>query len=444
MKEMTMRFIGTRVSTGLIALALAAACSSGRAPASSTSNAQSNGGDQGNNGLSPSCKPPKLGPLNGGQASGSEINPAPASIGADVPATYFGPAPSSVNPKLVGPVQLLKAGAVDSDKGTVTLPLYKGKLGPTGQSVWFVLTDTDDKENADALGLNFSAKLAYAFSPGKKATRTGTVASDGTVTFDQGSVDFSPERALVAGTPSPFPPASATPGSKGNADYSPLVKLSNAGGHTYNAPVIAFDVADDTLAGFCNNPPDYHLVHDKVVSICRGPGKTDNFTVTLALTNGFSFGRPVMYLSTEASDATTATLEGATFAPGLADIVVGRDDSAFSAIERLFAIANGPQNLSATEVNPQRQGLNSAIVDGHGPLNVLGGIPTVATDYSPIWDVNLGVWTADAIAKGYRSRVDEEFQILGLASRGFLTGPGGTPFGSTGIVVNCPIVKRLL
>ena len=361
-----------------------------------------------------------------------------------MPATYFGPAPSSVNPKLVGPVQLLKAGPVDLDKGTITLPLYKGKLGSTGRAVWFILTDTDDKENADALGLNFSAKLAYAFTPGKKATRTGTVASDGTITFDQGAVDFSPDRTLVAGTPSPFPPASATPGSRGDADYSPLVKLSNAGGHTYNAPVIAFDVADDTLAGFCGNPPDYHLVHDKVVRICRGPAKADNFTVTLALTNGFSFGRPVVYLSTEASDPTTATLEGATFAPGLADIVVGRDDSAFSAIERLFAIANGPQNRSTGEVNPQRQGLNSAISDGRGPLNVLGGIPTVATDYSPIWDVNLGVWTADAIAKGYRARVDEEFQILGLARRGFLTGPNGQPFGSTGIVVNCPIVQRLL
>ena len=436
-----MTFLSTRASTGLIALALAAACSSGKAPASTSSNETNKDGE---NPLAPICKPVKLGPLNGGQAIGSEIAPAPASIGADVPATYFGPAPSSVNPKLVGPVQLLKSGTVDLDKGTTTIPLYKGKLGPTGQSVWFILTDTDDKENADALGLNFSAKLAYAFAPGTKATRTGTVAADGTVTFDQGTVDFSPEHALVAGSPSPFPPASATPGSRGDANYSPLVKLSNAGGHTYNAPVIAFDVADDTLAGFCTNPPDYHLVHDKVVSICRGPGKTDNFTVTLALTNGFSFGRPVVYLSTEASDATVATLEGATFAPGLADIVVGRDDSVFSAIERLFAIANGPQNLSPGEVNPQRQGLNSAIADGHGPLNVLGGLPTLATDYSPIWDVNLGAWTADAIAKGYRSRVDEEFQILGLASRGFLTKPDGKPFGSSGTVVNCPIVKRLL
>src|SRR5712692_8536656 len=335
MKEMKMTFPSTRASSGLIALALAAACSSGKAPVSSNSNQASSDGKQP---LAPICKPVKLGPLNGGQVTGSEISPAPASIGADVPATYFGPAPSSVNKKLVGPVLLLTAGTVDLDKGTITLPLYQGKLGPTGQSVWFILTDTDDKENADALGLNFSAKLAYAYAPGKKSTRTGTVANDGTITFDQGAVDFSPERALVPGSPSPFPPASATPGSKGDADYSPLVKLSNAGGHTYNAPVIAFNVADDTLAGFCINPPDYHLVHDKVVSICRGPGKADNFTVTLALTNGFSFGRPVVYLSTEASDATTATLEGATFAPGLADIVVGRDDSAFSAIERLFEI----------------------------------------------------------------------------------------------------------
>jgi hypothetical protein len=75
---------------------------------------------------------------------------------------------------------------------------------------------------------------------------------------------------------------------------------------------------------------------------------------------------------------------------------------------------------------------------------VLGGIPTIATDYSPIWDFNLLEWTADAVAKGYRARVNEEFQILGLAVRGFVTGPGGAPFGSTGIVVNCPIVQRLL
>ena len=57
--------------------------------------------------------------------------------------------------------------------------------------------------------------------------------------------------------------------------------------------------------------------------------------------------------------------------------------------------------------NPQRQGLNSALSDGKSPLNVLGGIPTVATDYSPIWDLNPVVWTQKAIDLGYRSRLTE-------------------------------------
>src|SRR5262249_39761878 len=160
----------------------------------------------------------------------------------------------------------------------------------------------------------------------------------------QGTVNFSPERSVTPGSDKPFPPAAVAPGSVGDADYSPLVTLKNAGGHTYNAPMIAFDVPDDTLAGFCSSAPDHRLVHDKVVRICRGAGETDNFTVTLALTQGFSFGRPVLYLSTDTSDPVASALEAATLAPGLKDIGVGRDDSAFSAIERIFVVINGPQN----------------------------------------------------------------------------------------------------
>ncbi|MEO6363500.1 MAG: hypothetical protein ABIO71_09750, partial [Caldimonas sp.] len=81
----------------------------------------------------------------------NEIQPSPASIGADVPATYFGTAPSTVQKELVGPFQLLKAGTLDLEAGTITLPLYKGQL-TSGESVWYVLTDTTDEKNAAALG----------------------------------------------------------------------------------------------------------------------------------------------------------------------------------------------------------------------------------------------------------------------------------------------------
>jgi hypothetical protein len=358
--------------------------------------------------------------------------PAPPSIGADVPMTYFGPAPSTVQRELVGPYQLLKSGTIDLNAGTITLPLYLGQM-KDGRKVWYILTDTDDKGNADALGINYAAKLTYAAVG--KAVRNATLEKNTTLTFDSGTVDFTPERKLVPGdAPNAFPPKNATPGSVGDADYSPLVKIVNAGGHIYNAPMIAFNVDAEQLM-FPNGKPDYSVVEDKVVAI-----DPKNMTVTLKLTQGFSFAKPVLYLSTEASDPVAATLEGATYAPAMKDITVGHDDSAFSAIERIFVFTNGPTGKN----NPQRQGLNSAIMDGESPLNVLGGIPSVATDYSPFWDMNLGTWTNESISKCYRSRMIEEFQILGMAQKGYITGPGGKPFGSVGIVVNCPIAYRFL
>jgi hypothetical protein len=371
-----------------------------------------------------------------GQGDDDDVAPAPPSIGADIPLTYFGPAPSQVQRELIGPFQLLKSGEVDLDEGTITLPLYEGAL-KNGKTVWYILTDTTDKGNADALGLNWSPKLAY--SDVGRAVREGEVVSGGVVEFEKGEVDFEPDPVLVPGeAPNYFPPAEFSPGAVGDADYSPLVRLTNAGNHIYNAPMVAFDVMADQI-NFCEGEADHSLVHDKVVRICPQDG-----TVTLDLTAGFSFARPVLYLSTEANNPLAATLEGAIYAPALEDVTVGRDDSAFSAVERIFLFANGPINHVEGQINPQRQGLNSALRGEGGPLNVLGGIPTIATDYSPLWDVNLGEWTQEAIDNGYRSRLTEEFAILGFVERGWITGPGGASYGSTGIIVNCPIVFRFL
>jgi hypothetical protein len=361
--------------------------------------------------------------------------PSPA-IGADVPETYFGPAPSTVQKELVGPLQLLTSGELDRRAATITLPLYKGRVRQGNKTVWYVLTDTTDRGNAEALGLNFAPKLTYA-AVSSRSVRTATLLRDNTLEFEAGSVDFTPDRVLTP-TPgaNPFPPTTAQPGAVGDSNYSPLVRITNAGGHIYNAPIIA--MGDNTDEFMVNGRPNYRMVHDKVVSISINP--PFGSTVTLGLTTGFSFAKPVLYLSTEGSTELSATLEGATLAPGLQDITVGNDDSAFSAIERIFITINGPRGCD----NPQRQGIESAIVDGRGPLNVLGGIPTVATDYSPLWDANVGVWTDAAIAKLWRSRLIDEFQILSFVDAGALTGLGGAKWGSAGFIVNCPIVFRFL
>jgi len=411
--------------------------------------------------------------LNPGEVDDDDFAPAPASIGADIPITYFGPSPTTVNRNFVGPLQLLTAGALDLDAvpATVTLPLYEGRLasgGPNdGATFWYIVTDTSDEANAAALGLNFSAKLRFSDLPDviaaslmSSTVRSGYYDEDGVLVVNGGPVDFTLERIVApgstdaAGTSNLLETLTFQPGAVGAANgdpdgfYSPLVQIGNAGNHVYNAPTVSFGTSPDELRVYCDGISEDERadaltkLHDSVVSICPGE-EGEPGTVAIELVNGFSFGRPVLYISTDASAEIAAALEGAIFTPAFNNIPVGGDDSLFSSIERIFSFTNGPTNEFG-EVNPQRQGFNSAILGEGGPLNVLGGIPTIATDYSPLWDLNLGEWTQEAVDNGYRSRFTEEFAILGMVERGFLTGPGGSPYGSSGIIINCPIVHRLL
>jgi hypothetical protein len=373
---------------------------------------------------------PGPGPI--GPGPGCNLFPAPPSVGASVPLTYFGPSPSTTNPSLVGPVQLLKSGTVDATNGTITLPLYKGTLARTKKTIWYILTDVDDSNVAAELGLNFSTKLTFA----SEAARTGNLDADGNIVFDKGTVDFAPIRNIVPGPAgAEFPPQSATPGSIGDADYSPFVRIVNAANVIYNAPMIAFNV-DASQINFPNGNVDYSKVNDQVVAI-----DPYNMTVTLNLINGFSFGRPVWYLSMDASIPLAAAIEHNTFAPLMGQLLLGHDDSFASPVERIFIATNGPESGDCN--NPLRQGLSADLADGHRPNNVLGGIPTIALDYSPAWDAQLFEWTADAVNQGFRGQVREEFQILTFVQDGLITGPGGAAFGSSGFSINCPIVQRL-
>jgi len=367
-----------------------------------------------------------------GPGPGCDLFPAPASVGASVPLTYFGPSPSTVNPSLVGPVQLLNTGPVDAANGTITIPLYKGTLKGTKKTIWYILTDVDDQGVAAELGLNFSAKLSFA----SNAARTGNLDANGNIVFDKGTVNFAAQRNIVPGPAgAEFPPKSFAPGAIGDANYSPYVRIVNAGDVIYNAPMVAFDV-DASQINFPNGHVDYSKVHDQVVAI--DPNK---MTVTLNLINGFSFGRPVWYISMDASIPLAAAIEHNTYAPLMGKLLLGHDDSFSSPIERIFIATNGPESGDCN--NPLRQGLSADLADGHRPNNVLGGIPTIALDYSPAWDAQLFAWTDDAINQGFRGQVREEFQILTFVQDGLITGPGGAKFGSSGFSINCPIVQRL-
>lgn len=362
-----------------------------------------------------------------------EIRRAPASIYPDLHTIVAQPSPSEIQPEFLGPHLFMKSGHVDLERGTVTLPLRRGQL-QNGTPQWFIITDTSDENLSDLHGVNYSPKMAYGLTG--NASRDATIQSNGTFTFARGSVDFRPAQALTPGAqPNPFPPASFQPGSVGDAFYTPLISITNAGkAVVMNAPVLS-QASEAELNAMCGGQVDHSKVHDKVVAICPR-----DETVTLSLTLGFTFDKPIQYLSTEANNPLVATLEGATFTPAMSDLPFALEDaSPGEAAERIVVVVNGPTGIN----NPHRQGLNSALTDGRGPLNVLGGVPTINLDYSPMWRIFPAVWTEDAIRQGVRYRMTSALQAAEMANRGFIRSLDGGEFRAVGFVVNCPVVYRI-
>ena len=323
-------------------------------------------------------------------------------------------------PALASGRTLFITSAVEDGSGHATLPLHHGTSHlPTGDTVAvsFIILDTSSGDLSARIGVNHSDKLTNAANTG--AVQHVSINPDGSWNFPA-TVDFSPVHMVVAG-PNGFPPATATPGAIGftspSGGYSPLIQLPD--GTVVNAP----HVANTTGRA------------DKIVSF---DGATINSAtrVTMQETDGFQGGHPVRYISTDASLDVAAALENATLAPRLNAAPTVGDDSGDSSRASLAAFVNGQTGAA----NPQRQGLNSALLDGLSPLNVLRWNPSQGR-YSPLWDVHLAEWTRTAIATGQRVRETDWNTIQGLVDHGLITGPGGTPFVANGFIVDCPIVS---
>ncbi|TMF30044.1 MAG: hypothetical protein E6I30_13145 [Chloroflexi bacterium] len=108
--------------------------------------------------------------------------------------------------------------------------------------------------------------------------------------------------------------------------------------------------------------------------------------------------------------------------------------------ESLIAFTNGQTGVT----NPERQGLNAAILDGIPPLNILKEIPeqTSQFDYSPLWDIHLETWTNAAVSAGLNVRQTDFSAAAEQVTSGLATGfRAGAQFGPSGFIVNCPVVS---
>jgi len=361
-----------------------------------------------------------------------------------------------------GKQTITSAQRVDLTRDFATLPLHKGTAG--GETVWFVITDVSDAALANELGVNHSPKLSNIASGCPACAQTvksaDPVLGKAPVEFE-GAPDFSPERTLVPG-PTAFPAQSFSAGATGRPNYSPFVTVEGTG-VVYNAPIVAtgdgpFDVTTHTNT------------HDRTMAI-----DTDNMTTDHLFIRGFSNGEPILYLSFESSDAFTAVLERSTFVPALADAPFqnggGETDSARASI---FTFVNAKTGLEADSPrgaaagDGRAQGLTHALVDGFpgrdaaveneevletfkrgaDVSNIFDVFPTNARaadrrEYSPLWDLQVGVYSDEAVAEGQNGLKTDANTVRRLAARKLVTSPGGEPLGSANVLINCPALAFL-
>ncbi|MBA2298594.1 MAG: hypothetical protein H0W14_11220 [Actinobacteria bacterium] len=290
----------------------------------------------------------------------------------------------------------------------MTLPAFRGKS--SRGEVWYIVTESSNRADAARRGVIFAPKLRNALGTG--AVQKATLAGD-RLSF-AGTVDFAPKTVVVPGDQG-FPPAKVVPGAVGDARYSPLV--STGDGIVLNASQVA------NASGRS----------DGVVSLDK-----KRMLVTLKTLSGLFGGQTVHYLRTDASVDVVAALEGSTLAKNLDFAPGAGSNGPKSARSAIIPIVNGPRG----KANPQRQGLQSAVLGEGSPLNITQSIPGTP-DYSPIWDVHPAVWNESAAP----TRLTSSAQVAAAVKAGRLgsggAGPANASLGglkAAPFISNCPTV----
>ncbi len=319
--------------------------------------------------------------------------------------------------------------AINYNTKHVTLPVYKG-IGPSGNPTYYIITESADFDIAKSLGVNFAPKLLNGSGTGGSQQVT---MENGMIKF-KGDVNFAPVRTLAPGLfPNTFPPSVAIPGSVGDAEYSPLIVMPS--GSVMSVSIVANSTGN----------------HDHLVSIDYAAG-----TVVFELLDGFEGGEQYYYhLVTESSDMGAATIERGTYTPRLANLPeFGKSMPADkSALLGFAPTANGETGAN----NPERQGLNSTILDGNAfdPINVFPLDPEnnkrEGNNYSPMWDAHIYVWTDASIQSGKRKRVKSMAQLQQLVNDGSVVNappnagaanPLVAGLKPTKVIINCPVIAQ--
>ncbi len=296
--------------------------------------------------------------------------------------------------------------SVDTTNHTAVLPLYRGSAH--GETVWYVVTDASNAATARRLHVIYAPSLAaIGAAATQRARRVG-----GRLVFS-GAPNFAPTRIFVPSAAG-FPPSVAQPGGIADANYSPFVRVRGERG-VLNAPIVATG----------NGPFDvthHRNTEDRVLAI-----DTKNMTVTLALARGFFDGKPIYYISPDASNPVAATVERATYVPRLAKaqiaatipigVIVDGPTGARDGQGLKYLTLHTPLRADATWANAARLS---------APFNILSLVPNVAhlyasNAYSPLWGVQV-------VATPQKARITSYDAFSALSPK------------PAGFFVNCPVI----
>jgi hypothetical protein len=279
------------------------------------------------------------------------------------------------------------------------------------------------------MGLNYSPKMKYALGAGSQ-----TVGFDGGVMRFKGSVDFSPERMVVPGVFSPFPPRVAKPGAVADAEWSSMVVMPS--GDVLNVQVM------HNASG----------THDRVKSV-----DMEKRTVTISLLDGFQGGKQYFYhMVTDVSAELPATLENGVFSSRLAMVpVYGQSTPTLpSALLGFSPVVNGLINTSTHQDQGFADSINNGGID---PINVFPVGPdndnrSQSNNYSPLWDAHISMWTPAGIAAGKVRRITSFDDLQKLVRAGYVTSAADNPAGPgnafvaglrpSKAIVNCPVIAH--
>ena len=324
----------------------------------------------------------------------------------------------------------------DPERASADVPLFLG-VGPDGDAdEEYIITEASDFDLARELGVNYSPKLVYARGSGGDQLVT---IEDGRMVF-RGTVNFAPELVVVpaAGAETVpgteiFPPLVVQPGATADDEWSSAVVLPS--GLVLNAQIVSNDTGD----------------HDRVVEIAP-----EERRVRLELLDGFQGGDQRYYhFTTDASDPVAAALEGAVYAPRLANLPGFGADT----LEDASALLGFSPNINGREGrdDPERQGLNYTVAsEGEDPINVFPLDPDNGSrednNYSPMWDVHVNQWTQEAVDADERRAITGFADLRALVDEGMVESGAISPEGPgndyvaglrpTNIIINCPVIAQ--